>query len=84
MLSWRETSRFCSLVQCLVKRALGASVEFKVDDVATFGTNQMVVMMMRKRLSEFVASEVIAGDDTGYGADLLENGEVAIHARLGQ
>ncbi len=41
-------------------------------------------MVLGDVLGEFVAGELVCGDDPGDGADLFENRQVSIDARLGQ
>lgn len=68
-------------VQRLVKAAFGLGVELKVEDNSACRADQVVVVL-GELLGEFVAGEVVIGDDSGHGASLFEQRQVAVDARL--
>ena len=66
-----------SRVECF----LGGVVELEVGDVAATVADEVVVMAGQV-LGQFVARELVGGDDPAHCTDLFENGEIPIHARL--
>ena len=79
----REAVCLGGLVKRRVEHRFGRVVEREIGDLSTVGADQVVVVL-REVFGEFVAREVVAGDDASDRPDLFEDREVTIHAGLRQ
>ena len=66
-----------------IELLLGLFVERKVGDVTARIADQ-VVMVAGQVLGEFVTCELIVGDDPTHRTSLFKDGQVSVHARLGE
>ena len=79
----REALARCRRGKRRIELLLGLFVERKVCDVAARIADQ-VVMVAGQVLGEFVTRELIVGDDPTHRTSLFKDGQVSVHARLGE
>jgi len=78
-----EPGRLGRPMQRFIERALGAVVEFEVENGAALGADQMVVMLGQP-FGKFVASKVVVGHDARDCTCVFEQRQIPIDAGLSQ